>query len=847
MKHIVFFVFALLFAAGVKAQSIHPLEEKLGKQLKSFPQEKIYLHTDKSTYVSGEKVWYRAYLVDAILHAPAVLSRYIYVELVSPAGESVSRDKIRPSADSAFHNSISLPDDLAEGTYLIRACTNFMRNREDYFFEKKIFVADPQSFMYQISTDFVFENKNVKFKLNVSDYDNKPINVENLSIRIDTGKMKKFDINDGYSFKKTSDKTQTVYVEFERNGRKFKKYMPVPDDDFDVSFFPEGGSLISDIHCRIGFKALKSSGVSEDSISGEIFDGNNSSIGVFKSVHAGMGAFYFYPEHGKNYFAECKTQDGKTKRYKLPASQSDACALKVTQNKSKMYINVLKGKDFRDRTLNLLVHLRGIPVYSGEIENIISIDKSTLPSGVIQILLVDSDMNTLSERLYFNLNSIEIPKTELTPDKTDYGKREHAAVKIAVTDREGNPLDGNVSVSVTDNRDVLPDSLFTITSSLLLSSEIRGYVESPAHYLKIPSDADYLMLTQGWRRYSMPAVFKDSIEKPVHYLEAGQEISGTVKRVLGSKVNENNSVSVFSPAGYFDMTLSDENGRFSFNGFEFPDSTMFVVQALNKRGGKYVELLVDPETAPPVKPFVVSEFEYDSLFKNYVEKADLKYSDEFGMRVTTLEEIVITGHKDEPLTHKTSMYSSSFNTVVKADAFKNATDLSRALMEIPGVFVSGNKVSIRGSSIAPQFIIDDIIWDDFDLNSVNIRDVERIEVMKDAQAAVLGSRGAGGAIIIYTKTGTVNNKNVPQFNVKTLFPKGYKKDVEFYSPKYDVPFAGIDRRTTIYWNPNIVLKSGDGEFDFYTADASTSYTVTVEGLTKDGRIVRATKNISRRK
>ena len=37
-------------------------------QLGVFPQEKVYLHTDKGTYMAGDTLWFRSYIVDATLH-----------------------------------------------------------------------------------------------------------------------------------------------------------------------------------------------------------------------------------------------------------------------------------------------------------------------------------------------------------------------------------------------------------------------------------------------------------------------------------------------------------------------------------------------------------------------------------------------------------------------------------------------------------------------------------------------------------------------------------------------------------------------------------------------------------
>ena len=65
-------------------------------RLEAFQQEKIYVHTDKPYYISGERIWFRAYLADALNHIPGTSSRYVYVELIDPLDSVVVRVKIRP-------------------------------------------------------------------------------------------------------------------------------------------------------------------------------------------------------------------------------------------------------------------------------------------------------------------------------------------------------------------------------------------------------------------------------------------------------------------------------------------------------------------------------------------------------------------------------------------------------------------------------------------------------------------------------------------------------------------------------------------------------------------------------
>ncbi|MDR1170542.1 MAG: Plug domain-containing protein, partial [Prevotellaceae bacterium] len=724
--------------------------------------------------------------------------------------------------------------------------------------EKKVFIADPQSASIQIIPKFDIEDKKGSLKIEFRRYGSQDVEEENLTIRVDTGTIRKVDIDkkiavktsEDFSFRTLPDEQQTVYFEFESNGRRFKKYISVPkrENDYDVSFFPEGGYLVDAAHCKLAFKALKTNGLSED-VTGDVFDDKDNPVVSAKSGHAGMGSFFFFPEKGKTYYAVFKNKSGESKRFQLPAIKTDACTLKTSWSRNKLFITLLKGSEYVEKPVNLIVQTKGIIIYSGAWaeQNTISIDRASFPSGVTQILLLDDNMNPLSERLVFCLNEYELAKAEISTDRQDYKKRELVSAKVHVTDAENNPLEGDFSVSVTDNRDVLPDSSFTIISSLLLCSDIRGYIETPEHYIKHPSNVDALLLTQGWKRYNIPAVLKDSLERPVHYMELGQEISGTVKRVIGKKTNEDNSVSIFSiNAGYANGTVSDENGRFYFNGFEFPDSTIYVVQALNKRGNNYVELVLDKETFPDIQQFAMPDFQPDSLFLRYIEKSDRKYVEENGSRSIELETVTITAQKNETA-KRSSLYSSIMNTVITSDKFERYTDLYQALMFIGGVMIVGDNITIRGSSSPPVIIVDDVIWEDVNLRDINILDVETIEIMKGAEAAILGSKGAGGAIILTTKTGNITPKKGVKFNMKTIMPKGYRKDVEFYSPKYETEdqMTGVDRRTTIFWKPNVKISEGNAVFDFYTADSNSTYSVIVEGITNAGQIIRTSGSIVR--
>jgi len=46
----------------------------------------------------------------------------------------------------------------------------------------------------------------------------------------------------------------------------------------------------------------------------------------------------------------------------------------------------------------------------------------------------------------------------------------------------------------------------------------------------------------------------------------------------------------------------------------------------------------------------------------------------------------------------------------------------------------------------------------------------------------------------------------------------------------------------LFWNPRLSFEDGKANIDFFTSDEQTQYVVTVEGITKNGKICFGTTN-----
>jgi hypothetical protein len=162
-------------------------------------------------------------------------------------------------------------------------------------------------------------------------------------------------------------------------------------------------------------------------------------------------------------------------------------------------------------------------------------------------------------------------------------------------------------VAVTDDTEIKQDNLSeNIISHMLLTSDLKGYVEDPGYYFQSEKKAkqalDNLLLTQGWVGYNGKNVFNPP--KINFRPEAGLQVRGQVYNVLNKPV-KNAHVLLFSkkPSILMDTTTNDE-GKFIFDDFPRIDTPFFIIKAVNKSGKSFNVDIRTEEVKPPdfIKP-----------------------------------------------------------------------------------------------------------------------------------------------------------------------------------------------------------------------------------------------------
>ena len=110
----------------------------------AYIQEKLFAHTNKGMYITGEICWFRLYYVNAVFGGPESLSKIAYVELLDKNNLNVLQEKISLKPQEAA-GSMVIPIGLPSGVYRFRAYTSWMKNFEpEYFFEKPLRIINPR-------------------------------------------------------------------------------------------------------------------------------------------------------------------------------------------------------------------------------------------------------------------------------------------------------------------------------------------------------------------------------------------------------------------------------------------------------------------------------------------------------------------------------------------------------------------------------------------------------------------------------------------------------------------------------------------------------------------------------
>ena len=413
-------------------------------------QEKVYLHFDNTVYFMGEKMWFTAYVVRADGHRPGVRSRVLYVELLNPGGDVVQRRKLKIDDRGHAHGDFSLDSLYGTGFYEVRAFTRYMSNWGGAACFSRVFPV-----FRAPSSPGVYE----------------PV-IDERSYR--------------------------------RRLPDFREPDTLHRSRLNVSFYPEGGRLVSGLRSRVAFQVSDGGGrhVSAD---GELLDGEGRVVVRGFSDSTGRGVFTV-PASCDGLRFRLRDARGRFKEFPLPESSSEGCVLELPPSlDDSLRFSVRGTASYRDRLLGYMLMNYGrvwscdtFRVGSGYHKSYL---RDSLPEGVNQLTVFDGRGRILCERLFFLFpkpsTSDTIRVTSETARLTPCGK-----VRLRLHAIPGS----GISFSAMDGGTVFNGRGPSVKSWMLLSSEVKGYIEDVGYYFESDDSvhrraSDLLMLVQGWRRY----------------------------------------------------------------------------------------------------------------------------------------------------------------------------------------------------------------------------------------------------------------------------------------------------------------------------------------------------------
>lgn len=812
-------------AAAQAGKALSP-DSALALLHNDYPQEKVFLQTDRSYYLSGETVWMKAWCT--LEGAPTYLSRILYVDLVNGSGEVMAKKMYRLDSLGSTPADIDLPSNTPSGNYSVNAYTLWMLNFPEYVFHRSIYVYNTDGFHPAAA--------------------------------------------------------------------------PAAAPSIKMQFFPEGGDMIAGVKNRVAFKVVDKGGFPAD-IKGVIGDNTGAGSIPFATEHDGMGFVEITAEAGKKYTATIPGANGRIISFDLPQPKDEGVSLRVENtNPNRLFVLVDRAEKNKAKynRLKVVVQMHHQLVAEAELnfdegQTAMPVGKKNLPAGIMQVTVFDSLNNPLAERLAF-IENYTLTAPDIKTDTINTNARSGNQFSFSAGNLAMPALSCLVTSDVTDPAP--PEE--NIVSSLLLSSDLRGYIHRPGYYFS-NKDAvtlhhlDLLLMTQGWRRFEWKKILRRQFTPLTYPVESAISFRGIVTKSDSKEPVKEGNVSFIIKGEDSTSILADagltDKGEFLLNNVHYMKRASVAYMGTNRKKENYI---VDVKLAPNY---------IDSLqHSRYTSAVNLDTIDIMGRKTALsawlygtlvagadtsafnkaklLQGVTVTAKrlsKEDSLNREYAGGPFLMGKAVDPSAYKYARSIWQIIQQsVPGVRVEGNPLdpdvrfsrfdglgssdngSVGGMAGPDGSISTDVVVQSngiaYYLNEVNVskdvinslavEDVALIKVLKN-EAAVLGA--AQGAIAIYTTKGVIVGKAAYEKTYTVEKKEGYAVVRQFYSPDYaldPLPPGSADMRSTLYWNGRInPAKDGRYRFRFYNNDKGKSFRLLIQGIDRDGKLVYIEKQI----
>lgn len=792
-----------------------------------FPQEKAYLHLDKDVYMLGDPIWFQAYLVEASLHLPSVISTVLYVDLVSPENRILNTLSLRVENGRA-KGDFQIDRKWETGVYMIRAYTQYMRNFDPaLIFSQEISIENPYEIFQGDERQEENSDKSFASDFAVQFFPEGGDFVEGL---VSIVGVKAMDAQaNGIALSgliKNKAGEEVGRFQTGKFGLGSFPFKPDPNQKYVAEVEYKGQSQTIKLPKALDLGYVMQANMGD----GEV------SVTLQSNTEAGLTGGVLLGHIRGQIFVTLDELKGKAMRFKLPLSNLPSGVAHFT-----------------------LFNAENLPVA----ERLVFIDN---PGGELNLeLQTDKEVYDMRE------------KVTLIARLTDTSNVPQAVrVSVSVAEIPWSRQDADYATR-------------NIRSYLLLDSELKGRIEDPDYFFETNEPdrkrlLDQLMMTQGWRRFIWQDILSDQDPDLRFNNEQGFTFSGNLTRPDMEKWELQGKVflsSLDQQNFFMDQTLTNEEGKFLFSGYHFEDTTDILLQAnrfkpekkekrkkknkvspdVGPDGNRNVDILLDRPGRPSVdrsNTFTIDRGRWADFIKEDVAWLKALEAEYIKYREYELEEIVIEGKRrkvPDPFDRPGKLYREPSSRLV-VDSIKGGSQSISIFQlirgRVPGVEIVGTPgidqtARIRGNnsftlSTTALILLDGVPISTLSANSINVQNVEFIDIIRDlATSAIYGEAGRSGIIAVYTRQGGGAFSARVHRGVVNIQHPGYSKVREFYAPVYEGPEASSqssDFRTTLYWKPDVRLWiNGTKDLEFFTGDRQSLYEVRVEGIDAEGQAI----------
>jgi hypothetical protein len=598
------------------------------------PSEKIYLHVDRTNYLQGDTIWFKAYLWYGPEQLLDSISGILYVDLVNDQGIIAQKRRLLIQ-NGTSHGDFSLDTTISPGNYSLRAYTRLMQNMNsgEPFYQAVTINPVKQNFQFDFVPVIIKQTGNDSLRVGLRFFEidqlgnlnnsyshtiRYSIKIGDQLFQIDSilaENTKEHLLKYSLVGLRTQDSIAEFRITISDDRLTFEKKFRIPlQENIDLQFFPEGGNLVNGLESKIAFKAIGADGLGKE-IDGEIRTDEETVVSGFKSTHKGMGAFMLKPLAKKKYFAHFWYNNQK---YIVPlpivSEEGSIMSVNFTGNNKDPFL-LIKQVGSRAITSKYVVGSSyGKIWFSTHVKTFmdsckIQIPVELIPEGVCRLTVLSASFEPECERLIY-VDKNQRFKIEVIPDSSSYGKRSKVTLLIKATGLDGTPIQTDLSLAVLDKEQLIKNSeVHGISAYKLLESELKGHIEDADFYFKDDCTTnkvalDLLLLTQGYRKF----LINNRSPKELQFdAEKNFNISGKIK-FNGSKKQENKfdyrDIGLLLICGsknsYLGQSKPDSLGKFKFQISLMHGKSHAMLQATTPKKEPFNgEIILDNPVSPP--------------------------------------------------------------------------------------------------------------------------------------------------------------------------------------------------------------------------------------------------------